>query len=99
MVNLLEYATATDPLHYTPFPGKLVKNGNMLEFTYTRRKAALAEMRFVREFSETLTGTWSTVAGMVETILSDDGVLQQVRINVPAGSTGKRFVRLRVTRL
>ena len=71
----------------------------MLDFTYARRKAAVAEMTFVREFSETLTGTWGIVGGTVETILSDDGVLQQVKTTVPGGSAGKRFVRLRVTRL
>lgn len=99
IVNILEYATATDPLVSSAFPGTLVKNGNLLEFTYTRRKSAVVEMSFVREFSETLNGTWGTVGGLVETILSDDGVLQQVKTTVPAGSIGKRFVRLRVTRL
>lgn len=99
IVNLLEFATASDPTTPTLSPGRLVKNGNTLEFTYTRRKAALSEMIFRREFSETLAGSWSTVGGTVETVLSDDGVLQQVKTTVPAGSNGKRFVRLRVTRL
>lgn len=59
---------------------------------------ALSEVSFIREFSETLSGTWSRTGSTVETILSDDGTLQTVRVNVPAGSAGKRFARLRVTR-
>ena len=41
-------------------------------------------MTFVREFSESLAGTWSNIGGAVETVLSDDGVLQQVKVNTPA---------------
>lgn len=97
--NLMEYATASDPLASSPPVGELVKNGSTLEFTYTRRKAALTEMTFIREYSETLIGTWGRVGYTVETVLSDDGTFQTVRVNTPAGTTGKRFVRLRVTRL
>ena len=95
----MEFATASDPLEVSPPIGQLVKNGSTLEFTYTRRKAALGEMTFRREFSETLTGAWSTFGGALETILSNDGEMQQVKVTTPGGSSGKRFVRLRVTRL
>jgi uncharacterized delta-60 repeat protein len=98
LANLLEFATNTDPNTSSPPVGLLVKNGSTLEFTYTRRKAALSELNFVREFSATLSGTWGTTGSTVETILSDDGTLQTVRVNTPAGNTGKRFVRLRVTK-
>ena len=97
-MNLLEYATGGHPLEFTAGVGEVVKNGNMLEFTYPRRRAALTEVSFVREFSESLSGTWSRTGGTVETILSD-GSIQTVRVNAPAGINGKRFVRLRVTRL
>ena len=99
MVNLLEFATVSDPLTVTPPIGTLVKNGSTLEFTYPRAKAALTEVSYVREFSGPLTGTWSQVGGSVETILSDDGTRQVVLVTTPAGVTGRRFVRLRVTRL
>jgi len=99
LLNLLEFATHTHPLEWSPPPGTLVKNGTVLEFTYTRAKAALAEVDFVREFSATLSGLWSQTGSTVETILSDDGTIQVVRVNTPAGITGQRFVRLRVTRL
>jgi len=75
-----------------------VKNGNTLEFTYTRPKSALTDLSYVREFSDTLAGPWSNFGGSLVTILTDYGVTQTVQQNTPAG-TGKRFVRLKVTRL
>lgn len=98
LVNLMEFATGSHPREYSPPVGVVVKNGNVLEFTYTRRKAALAEVTFIREYSETLSGIWSRAGSTVETILTD-GDIQTVRVNNPAGINGKRFVRLRVTRL
>lgn len=64
-----------------------------------RSKAALGEMAFVREFSQSLADGWSQVGGMVETILEETTDLQKVRVTTPAGTAGRRFVRLRVTRL
>ncbi len=55
--------------------GHAREEGSTHDFTRTRRKPALAEMAFVREFSETLSGTWSRTGGTVETILDDDGVI------------------------
>ena len=97
--NLVEYATGKNPVLYSAPVGELIKNGNSLEFTYWRAKRALTEVSFIREFSQTISGVWSQTAGTVETILSDDGNMQQVLITTPAGIAGKRFVRLRVTRL
>ncbi len=97
IVNLMEFATGSDPKSLTLAIGQLVKNGGTLEFTYTRPKAALEELRYDLEASTT-TVTWGRT-GQAETILSDDGITQQVKATYPAGITGKRFVRLRVTRL
>ena len=97
IVNLMEFATGSDPRAFTPPIGQLVKNGNTLEFTYSRPKAALADLRYDLEASATLSGTWSS-AGQTAIILSEVGNIQQVKAAYPAG-TGKRFVRLRVTRL
>jgi len=99
IVNLMEFATMSDPLGKTPSIGELVKNGNTLEFTYTRPKAAVAEVSYIREYSESLAAPWLNFGGSAVTILTDDGVTQRVRQNTPAGAVGKRFVRLRVTRL
>ena len=97
VVNLMEFATGSDPKGLTPPIGQLVKNGITLEFTYSRPKAALTELRYDLEASVSLSGTWSKV-GQAESILLEDGATQQVRATHPAGGTGKRFVRLRVTR-
>ena len=97
LVNLIEFATGGHPLEFTPPVGTLVKNGATLEFTYTRPAAAAAELSYQLQASITLSGTW-TAQLITSQILSDDGITQVVRATAPAG-TGKRSVRLRVTRL
>ncbi len=96
--NLVEFALGSHPKESTPTTGTLVRNGSTLEFTYWRSKAALGEIAFVREFSQSLADGWSQVGGMVETIIEETTDLQKVRVNTPAGTAGRRFVRLRVTR-
>ncbi len=96
-VNLLEFATFTNPLIPTTLPIVQVLAGGNLEFTYTRNKAALGELTYAVEWNDTLTGgSWST-AGGTEIILSDDPTVQQIKATLPAGA-GRRFVRLSVTR-
>lgn len=97
--NLMEFATGTPPNALNLPVGELVKNGNTLEFTYWRSKAAVGEVSFIREFSQTISGTWSQTGGTVETILEETADRQKVMVTTPAGSAGKRFVRLRVSRL
>ena len=55
-------------------------------------------MSYKLEYSASLSSLRSVV-GTTSTVQSDDGVTQVVQATAPAGSTGKRFVRLRVTRL
>jgi hypothetical protein len=76
----------------------LVRNGSTLEFTYRRSKVALEKVAFVREFSQSLAEGWSPVGGIVETILEETTELQRVRVTTPAGTAGRHFVRLRITR-
>ncbi len=52
--NLVEFALGSHPKEPTPAPGTLVRNGSTLQFTYWRSKAALSEIAFVREFSQSL---------------------------------------------
>jgi hypothetical protein len=96
--NLVEFALGSHPKDSTPTPGTLFRNGSTLEFTYWRSKAALGEIAFVREFSQSLADGWSQVGGMVETILEETTDLQKIRVTTPAGTAGRRFVRLRVAR-
>ena len=96
IVNQMEFATLTNPLIATPLPIAPAFAGENLEFSYTRNKAALGELTFSGEFSDTLAaGSWST-AGVTETILSDDGTIQQIKATIPAG-VNRRFARLSVT--
>ena len=96
ILNLMEFATHTSPTVPNPMPGQVVLNGGNLEFTYVRSKAAMSEgVASGVEWSDSLLlPIWSTV-GVTETILSDDGIVQQVKATLPGGSNGQRFVHLR----
>jgi hypothetical protein len=97
-VNLLEYATASDPTVSTPPPGHLIKIGDQLEFTYTRPSAATQELTYTPETCTSLTGPWLPADPAATHVVSDDGLLQQVKVTITAGPDGKLFLRLRVTR-
>jgi hypothetical protein len=93
--NLLEYALNLPPNAASRAPAALQAAGGNLEYTYTRGTAAYnGGTTFQVEWSDDLT-TWFTT-GVVETLISDDGTHQQVKATLPAGSGGRRFVRLRV---
>jgi hypothetical protein len=96
--NLLEFATSTNPVEANTPSGQLVKNGNVLEYTFTRPLTATADLTYGLEWSDTLNGGPWSKAGAVTAVLSDDGVQQRVKYSLAGGSSGKRFVRLRVTR-
>jgi formylglycine-generating enzyme required for sulfatase activity len=93
--NLLEYALNLPPNAASRVPASVQATGGNLEYTYTRGTAAFnGGTAYQVEWSDDLT-TWSS-AGVVETLVGDDGTLQQVKATLPAGSGGRRFVRLRV---
>lgn len=96
VLNLLEYGTNMTPTANDPVPHSATKTGTNLEYTYTKNKAA-TDVTFTVEWSDDLT-TWSTAAVSAPTILSDNGVTQQIKVTVPAGVNGRRFVHLKVTR-
>lgn len=93
--NLLEYATDTNPNTNSLTPHSAIKTGSNLEYTYTKNKSA-TDITFTVEWSDDFT-TWST-AGVTSLILNDNGTTQQIKATMPAGPSGRRFVRLRVTR-
>lgn len=96
--NLLEFAIGSDPTHATAAPGHITHNGSNLVFTYPRADGAMADgISFIVEWSDSLSSnSWSSV-GVSETILSDNGTVQQVQATLPDGGRSQRFVRLRVT--
>ncbi len=98
VVNLMEFATGSGPWTLNIQPGEFVKNGSSLEFTWPRRKAALAEISYAVEWSESLAGPWG-VAGVSTALFTDGSVMQVMKSTLPAGGSGRRFLRLRVVRL
>lgn len=98
-VNLIEFATAQNPNAGTRSTPTVIRNGATLEFTYTRSLSALADgITFNVEWSDTLdTSSWSS-AGVTEQILGDNGTLQSVKASVTAGSGGRRFLHLRISK-
>jgi hypothetical protein len=95
MPNLLEYALNLSPNAASRATAAVQAAGGNLEYTYTRGTVAYnGGTTFQVEWSDDLT-TWFTT-GVVESLISDDGTHQQVKATLPAGSGGRRFVRLRV---
>jgi len=96
--NLIEYATKMNPTLSDVVPQSATRNGANLEFSYTKNKSA-TDVTYLVEWSDTLGNDWSTVGVSAPSILSDNGVTQQIKVTVPAGSgVTRRFVHLKVTR-
>jgi hypothetical protein len=95
--NLMEYALGTGPNSSGVIPAVLALNGANLEYTYTRSTAAKDNgVTYQIEWSETLeAGSWSSET-VTQEITSTQGALETVKASVPAGTTGKRFLRLKV---
>jgi hypothetical protein len=98
--NLMEFALGLDPEQPSTLPAALVMNGAQMEYTYTRSKAALGEVSFTVERSDSLSLPDWTAADVTEITppLADNGITQTVKVTLPAGN-GHRFIRLRVTAL
>ena len=97
--NLLEFATHRDPTRADGGIVALSKTGGVLNFTYRRANAAVLDgLGFQVEWTAALeSGMWSS-AGIAESILSDDGIAQEILATIPADGSEMRFVRLRVSR-
>lgn len=97
--NLLEFATGKDPTisQNSSSTASTNVNGSSLEYLYLRSLDALnSGTTFFVEWNDSLNPAQWSSTGVSEVILSDDGVKQQVKASVPAGSTGRRFMRLTV---
>ena len=95
--NLLKFATGLPGDARATAPGALAVVGSNLEFTFPRSVEAMAEVTLFVEWSDTLeAGSWSS-AGLSEQVLETHSGVQTVQVTLPAGSSGKRFLRLGVT--
>jgi len=99
LANLLEFATGSPP----GIPSRTITgtgvNGSVLEFTYPRSHAAVADgVIFTVEWSDTLGNEWTsegvTQAAVPET---DNGTTLLWKASIPASPRFCRFVRLKVT--
>jgi hypothetical protein len=99
--NFYEFATGQDPFANTRVTPSMLRNSADLEFTYTRSKAALLDgVSFTVEWSDTLeAGSWATtgIATQNPPPIAQNTQTETLSILVPAGTTGKRFVRLKIT--
>ncbi|WP_395736701.1 glycoside hydrolase family 6 protein [Prosthecobacter sp.] len=99
VVNLMEFATAKNPVLSDAMPATPSRNSGGLDFTYTRNKAA-TDITYAVEWSDDLNPqSWSTNGTSAPLVVSDDGLTQQIKVTVPAAAdVAQRFVRLRVSR-
>ena len=95
--NLMEYSMKMNGGASDAVPQSATKSGTVIDFVFTKNKAA-TDVIFLIEWSDELL-TWSTSGVSAPTILSDNGITQQIKATVPAGSgVTKRFVHLKVSR-
>jgi autotransporter-associated beta strand protein len=92
--NLIEWALQLDPTQPDHFQPILTQTGGTLEYTYTRAKNVQAT--FAVEWSDTLAGDWSTTGVTAESPVSETDSTRTVQVTLPAGTHGKRFIRLRI---
>jgi hypothetical protein len=97
IANLMEFALGLDPGQASTIPASLEVEGNVMVYTLTRLKAAVAELDFTVEHSDSLLPDSWTEADVEEVSppLADDGTLETIRFHLPATSD-RRFIRLKV---
>lgn len=98
IANLLEWALHLDPTAPDNFQPALQPGATEIGFTYTRRKTAPGEAEFLVEWSDTLGNGWTTAGVVTAPALSIDATSESVEATIPAGTSGRRFIRVRVSR-
>lgn len=95
--NLMEFALGLDPLASSTPPASLAPNGNLLEYTYTRSKAAAGSLSFQVEYNDSLLTNGWMQTGVTELSppVADNGLTETVKVTLPVGNN-RRFVRLKV---
>jgi hypothetical protein len=95
--NLLEWALHLDATIPSTFRPVLTQNTTELQYTYTRRKTAPGEAVFQLEWSDTLGNDWSLTGVIEDAPVSLTATTESVTVKIPTGSSGKRFLRLKVS--
>lgn len=96
--NIIERACSLNPNVGSTLPVTTAVSGTNLEYSYVRSVASVqAGDIFTVEWNDSLASTGWSSAGVMQQVLADDGTVQSVKAFVPAGDSGQRFIRLRVT--
>jgi len=87
MTNSLEFALGLDPNQSQPSPLAAQKLSGTLEFYYQRNKTAMEDgVEYIVEWSENLAmGTWSS-AGVVQSVVDENAIIQNMKAVIPATS-------------
>ena len=94
LTNLTEWALHLDATAPSVHQPGFLKNGAVLDFTYTRRKTAPGEATFTVEWSDTLAAPWTPAVS--DPPVSIDATRESVHTAIPAGPNGRRFVRVKI---
>lgn len=96
--NLLEWALHTDPKAPDTFSPTIKLSGGMIEVTYTRRKIAAGEAFYQLEWSDSLGDDWSAANVTTDSSISVSTRKESVRSLLPEGTSGRRFIRIVVSK-
>ena len=97
LANLLEFGLGTLPRVAEASPISLAVEGSNVEVSYPRNVLAMSDFLFEVSWSDTLSGgDWST-GEVTESILSDDGIAQEVEAAFDLEASSKRFFRLQMS--
>ena len=96
--NLLEWALGLNPNIPDGFRPTFTPGGAVMEYIYKRSKIAASAVTYQIEWSDSLVGEWSVAGFIPDPPVSLSASLESVRVTVPAGASGRCFVRLKVTK-
>jgi autotransporter-associated beta strand protein len=96
--NLLEWALNLDPKLPDVFTPIFALNGETMEISYDRRKIALGQGSYQVVWSDTFAADWLDVDVITDPPVSLSGTAESVRSTLPAGTGGRRFLRVKFSR-
>jgi hypothetical protein len=99
LLNLVEFATGTDPKQGNAMPGIITVDATSDAFVYDQAKSAIGDgLTFTVQWTNDLANpNWSN-SGVVEQILGEDATLRHIKASVQIAGSNRKFLRLQVTR-
>lgn len=95
--NLIEFATAADPL--APDPDQLVQAGNELIYALVQRPAQMAaDLTYQMEWADTPSGPWTAIPDFRRDLFAEFQTMLVWHYHIPL-TADRKFVRLRVTKI